>query len=300
MSDPVVRAIIVMHGRADDVIHCIKSAERVRYRPVDIIIVDNGAPPDQVERLGGVRIVSTGSNLGFAGGANAGIRAALDDGAEAMWLLNPDARPDPQCLRWMVRAMRRRPQVGIVGCRVLEALGDRIQSEGGRIVWEAGGRSELIGRGTIPSRLRRGPVRSVDFVSGASMLLRRDMINEIGLLDERWFLYFEETEYCVKARRAGWDVVVEPKAEVAHEFAPHNRLPETLIYYFVRNRIHFGLEYTEVPLERIVEDVGGFVTSWRRRIESDLPDRLRRFEQIVEMAFDDAKAGVWGPREGIG
>jgi len=95
MSDGPAAAIIVMHGRADDVLHCIRSIGRVRYGDLSVIVVDNGAPSDQVARLDGsdVRVVPSGENLGFAGGANVGIRAALEDD---LLVLRSEAQPEPE------------------------------------------------------------------------------------------------------------------------------------------------------------------------------------------------------------
>src|SRR4030066_281606 len=95
------------------------------------------------------------------------------------------------------------PGGGSVGPPILEAAAatPQVQSDGGRIVWEVGGRSELIGRGQAPER--GGGLQVVDFVPGAAMLVRRKVFYDIGLLPEEYFLYFEETEFCVRGAAAG-------------------------------------------------------------------------------------------------
>lgn len=133
------------------------------------------------------------------------------------------------------------------------------------------------------------------------MLVRSDVFGDVGLLPEDFFMYFEETEFCVRAAATGWKVAVEPRAEVVHRFGPAGGLPtETLVYYFVRNRLLFGMRHTEVPFDDLVADVESFVGSWRRRVTERVPQWLERFEQLVVMAVEDARAGVDGKREGVG
>jgi GT2 family glycosyltransferase len=298
-----VWAVVLNHREGADALRCLGALRRLRYRGLTRLVVDNASGPGEVAwlRSVGATVVESGGNLGYAGGNNVGIRLALEAGAEAVWVVNPDAYPEPGSLRRLVKVLRRHPEVGIVGPRILEAESatPRIQSDGGHIAWEAGGRSELIGRGTAPGR--GGEMRLVDFVPGAAMLVRRRVFEDIGLLPEEWFLYFEETDFCVRATRAGWKVAVDTGARVVHRFAAPDGLPaETLVYYFVRNRLLFGLRFTEVPFEALLADLEGFIASWRRRVQERKPEWLGRFEQLAALAVEDARAGVTGRREGVG
>ncbi len=303
MSRLSVWAVLLNHRDAMDTIRCHRALGRVRYRPLRIVVVDNNSGPGEVAwlRSVGAEVLESGSNQGYAAGNNLGIQSALDGGADAVWVLNPDTLPHPRSLRRLVEVLRRHPKVGIVGGRILEAdaSAPKVQSEGGRIDWDVGGRSELIGRGEAPAR--RAALRYVDFVPGAAMLVRSEVFGDIGLLPEDFFMYFEETEFCVRATAAGWKVAVEPGAEIEHRFSPAGGLPtETLIYYFVRNRLLFGKRHTEVPFDDLVADVQAFVGSWRRRVTERAPQWLDRFEELVGMAVEDAKAGVDGKRDGVG
>jgi GT2 family glycosyltransferase len=298
-----VWAVVLNHREAADTIRCLRALDKVRYRRLTPLVVDNASGPGEVAWLRslGATVVESGGNPGYAGGNNIGISFALERGAEAVWLVNPDAYVHRWSLRRLVRALRRHPEVGIVGPRILEAESatPKVQSDGGRIVWEVGGRSELIGRGNAPNR--GGGLRFVDFVPGAAMLVRRRVFEDIGLLPEEFFLYFEETEFCVRAAAAGWKVAVETGAQAVHRFASADGLPgETLLYYFVRNRLLFGQRHTEVPFEEQLADLEGFIASWRRRVQERNPRWLGRFEELVAMAVADARAGVTGRREGVG
>lgn len=298
-----VTAVVLNYREATDTLRCLRALDKVRYRRLSRLVVDNASGPGEVAwlRSAGATVVESGGNLGYAGGNNVGIRLARQAGAVAVWLVNADAYVYPSSLRRLVRVLRRHPEVGIVGPRLLEAESatPKIQSDGGHIDWEAGGRSELIGRGNPPTR--GGGLQTVDFVPGAAMLIRSRVFEDVGLLPEEYFLYFEETEFCVRARRAGWQVAVETAARAIHRFAAAGGLPtESLIYYFIRNRILFGRRHTSVPVEALLSDLEGFIASWRRRVEERDPEWHDRFEELVAMAVEDGRAGVTGRREGVG
>ncbi|NQV07047.1 glycosyltransferase family 2 protein, partial [bacterium] len=222
MSQPRVWAIVLNHRQAAQTLRAVEAVEKVKYRSghLTVCVVDNGSGEEDVAQLraGTPLVLESGGNLGYAGGNNVGIRAALEDGADAIWILNPDAEPMPRSLQWMVRVLGKHEKAGIVGCRILEGKADfpTIQSQGGRIDWAAGGRSILMRRGERANHLMRGGVQEVNFAPGASFVVRREVLEEIGLLPERYFMYFEETEFCVDAVKAGWKVMVTPWADVVH------------------------------------------------------------------------------------
>jgi GT2 family glycosyltransferase len=303
MAKRKVWAIVLNHEEAHTALRCLGALLAQRYPNLTVAAVDNDSGPDDVARLrtAPVEVLETGGNLGYAGGNNVGIRAALEDGADAVWIVNPDAVPSPKALGHMMRLLK--DPVGIVGSRVLDGSKEipTIESLGGAIDWEAGGSSILLEKDMQAPRWLRGRVRKVDFVPGASLLVRREVFEQIGLLPEEYFLYFEETEFCVRAADAGWRIVASPWADVEHRSSRGAGLPkETYLYYFVRNRILFGLRHSPVGFDALVEDVQPFIASWRRRVEEVDPSWLGRFEDLVAMAIDDARNGRMGRREGIG
>lgn len=300
MPRPETFAVIVNHRDAGETLGLVETLGR--HRGLNVLVVDNASGAGEVTRLqSAVEVIESGDNLGYAGGNNVGIRAALERGAEFVWLLNPDTAPRRRALPRMLKAMTGDDEIGIVGATLLEGSNPKtIQSQGGRIVWEAGGRSELISAGERYRRHRSGPPRAVDFTPGASMLVRRSVFEQIGLLPEDYFMYFEETEFCVSASRAGWRVVVPPGAAVVHDSARRSGLPsEVFVYYFVRGRIVFGSRHTSTPVDRMVEDLQPWIESWRRRVEKTDPRWLDRFEHLVTMAIEDGRAGVTGRKAGI-
>lgn len=114
-------------------------------------------------------------------------------------------------------------------------------------------------------------------------------------------MYFEETEFCLRAGRAGFRIVVSPWADVVHHTARSGGLPgEVYLYYFVRNRLLFGMRHTLAAFDDMVDDLGPFLEGWRRRVERVDRSWMPRFDELVTTAIEDARQGVTGRRRGIG
>ena len=198
-----VAAVVLNWNGFEDTKLCVESL-RAQDSPLEIVVVDNGSEDgsaDRIEReLPDVRLIRSEHNLGFAGGANLGIRAAVRRGADCLWLLNNDAQAAPGALEALLAELDRDPRVGIVGGVLSEAFG------GGR-----------IGMWTGTTRFVQEPGERLDYVTGGCMLLRREMLETVGLFDDRFFFYFEDADLCLRARQAGWRLAVAPDAHVEHE-----------------------------------------------------------------------------------
>jgi hypothetical protein len=138
----------------------------------------------------------------------------------------------------------------------------------------------------------------VDYVTGAGMLLRVAMIRQVGLIPEDWFLYFEETEYNLRARDAGWRIMVDPRSRLHHFQRSTGQLPRpTYIYYFVRNRYRFGIERAGASPDEVESDLAGFVAAWRQKAELAKPEWVPTYDLLVTTAKDDGLAGKTGWRD---
>ncbi len=196
-----------------------------------VLIVDNASPDGDGDRLAGhlerlgepsVRLIRSPRNGGFAAGNNLAFAALGDLGwtPDAVLLLNPDAAMRPGALREMARVMERGPRVGVVGARLENPDGStwvaafRFPSMMGEFARDAGG--PFVRRWPVLAEDMEAPGR-VDWVSGAAMLVRRELIDDLGGMDEGYFLYFEEIDFMLQATRAGWEVWHAPAALILHD-----------------------------------------------------------------------------------
>ncbi len=294
---PSVAIIILNWNGREDTLACLESLARLEYPSFHIIVVDNGSTdgsPETIRRaFPQTEVLETGANLGYAGGNNRGLKAALARPFPYILLLNNDTLVAPDFLTHLVRAADR--TAGIVGPTIYYA--DRpevIWTAGGAIDWRRGD-TRMIGLDAV-DRGQFGTVpREVDFVSGCAMLVRRDVPERIGLLDERFFLYYEEVEWCVRARRAGFRILHVPQAKVWHRIAPQAQAESpTVHYYMTRNRLLF-LALTGAGWRAWLSTAADYVRtllSWSLRPRWRHKGRQRR---AMARAIADAWRGRWGP-----
>lgn len=218
MSAPFVFAITLNWNRRDDTLECLDSLMQLTYPNVRLLVVDNGStdgsPQAIAKRFPRVEQLVNPENLGFAAGFNVGLKHALEKGADLIFILNNDTLVARDMLEPLVAAIGP-PDVGIVSPAIYYASSpDQIWSTGG-------GRSRLTsdmtgnhGRGQKITQ-----VSEREFLSACAMLIKRCVLEHVGLFDERFFVYYEDSDYCLRARRAGFRLLVVPQARVWHKVA---------------------------------------------------------------------------------
>lgn len=217
-----VTAIVLHWGDPAITAKCLESLRRSAVHGLDVLVIDNGTPDRGGERLARDFPMFTHlrneANLGFAGGNNVGLRRALDSGAEFALLLNNDTEVRPGAIEALVAAAEADPRIGMVNPKILH-------HEPRGLIWFAGGRHSLwtgqvrhLGRGEGDRGQwdRPGPQ---SFATGCALLVRRATLEQIGLLDESLFMYAEDLDWSLRARRAGWTLWFEPRAAVTHREA---------------------------------------------------------------------------------
>ncbi len=296
---PRVYTIVLNYQRSDDTVRCVASLRQSTYRNQFLVVVDNGsdaaARAELTAGIGATPLIQSEENLGFAGGNNLGLRYALDRDADYVWILNPDTTVEPESLERLAQTMSRFPEAGIVGSRLVRGDdGTTVLFNGGTIDWSQGGKPVLPDMGKPEEDVKAKTVTAIDYATGASMLVRRQLFDEIGLLPERYFLYFEETDFNIRARRAGWKVLLEPRSRVLHFRRSWGSVPAPYyVYYFARNRILFGRTFTSAPLETMLEDLERSLSQWRKKIA---PSFSEAYERLVAAAIADGTEGRDGVR----
>lgn len=240
---PKVAIIVLNWNNRADTVECIRSLEGVSYPDFEAVVVDNGSSDGSEAAIKaafpGLRVIQTGRNLGFAGGNNVGIRDALARGFDYVLLLNNDTVVDPGFLGEMINAGESGPSTGIVGPRIYYF------SEPGRI-WYAGGtvdywkgRLEHVGFNAMDGD-EYGRAGDTMLVAGCAMLIKRQVFEKIGLLYEPMFLYFEDSDFCARASRAGYRIAYAPSAKVWHKVSQTTaKLKGVQSYYNIRNWLLF-------------------------------------------------------------
>jgi len=254
--------IIVLNWNGEKyIISCLQSLRRLAVRPhrIEVIVVDNTSTDHSVglikKKFPQLLLIQAGQNLGYAGGNNIGLQYALDQGSDFAWIVNPDVQVHPQSLA-LLEAASTHPDGGIFGSKCYFAKGyefhkDRYTpSQLGQVIWYAGGKidwANLITQHIGIDEVDIGQynqTRETDTVTGTSFFIRRQVLEQIGLIDPKYFLYYEETDLCVRASRAGWKLYYVPESIVWHRVGQASGIGSPLAdYYTTRNRLLFGLRW---------------------------------------------------------
>lgn len=304
-TGPRVVTVVLNYRHYDDTLRCVASLQASTFLDHHIIVVDNTEPEKQwagfrsmLDRC--VELIDGGGNNGFAAGCNLGIQRGLDLGAEYIWLVNPDMMVGPDTLAQLLATADHHSDAGVVGCRILDdQRSPRILFNGGVIDADRGGSTWHLDQGTADGKVP-DELREVDYVTGACFLVRRSVVRRVGLMPEDYFLYFEETDWCLRIRAAGWRLLIAPDARAWHFKRSTGNLPAPYyMYYMLRNRVHFSKRHFGSEFEATRADMNEFVERWRAKVEEHAPEHVGTFDKLVEIAFEDGRNGRLGRRDDI-
>lgn len=219
---PLVYIILVTWNRKDDTLECLRSLKKISYPRYRILVVDNASADGTQEAVRSefpdVEYIYNQRNLRYGGGNNVGIRHALDCGAEYLLLLNNDTTVASDFLTQLVDAAEKNPIVGMAGPKIyFYDQPNRIWYAGGKISWWQGWLSHRGIREIDTGQYNRE--EPTDFITGCCILARKNVIENIGLLDESYFIYGEDVDWCLRARNAGFTLLYVPNANVWHKLS---------------------------------------------------------------------------------
>lgn len=239
ISEPFIAIIILNWNGKRDTLACLDSLKNLNYTNFQTILVDNGSSDDSVaairEKFPTVTLLETGENLGFAGGNNVGIEHALKLGVDALLLLNNDTEVDPDLLTAFAKQLNAHPEAGILGATIyLFDEREKLDHLGGK--WNKRRAAfDFIGHREISQTVK---TEKLDYVCGAALLARREVFEKIGLLEARFFLIWEEADFCQRAKKAGMLSLTCPEARIWHKVSASfvGGKPHTT-YFWWRNRL---------------------------------------------------------------
>ncbi len=226
---PSVTVIVVAWNQVEITLDCLTNVGQLDYANQSTLLVDNGSDPPLAAAVDGhfpaVESLRLPRNLGFAGGYNAGIRRALAGGAPFLLLLNNDAFPAADVLSRLVAEMTTAGDIGLVTAKIYYA-------DDPQRIWTVGANLNVFldlqdgGEGQMDAGQWDDP-RDVEFAPFCAILVRREVFETVGLLDEGFFLYYEDMDYCRRARAAGWRIRLCPSAHVRHKVSTSSGGGET-------------------------------------------------------------------------
>jgi GT2 family glycosyltransferase len=238
-------AVVILNFKVKEAtLNCIESVKKSSWKNLEIIVVDNNSGDgleEAIKKVSGINFIQTGSNLGYTGGNNIGIKQAVKMGAGYVFVLNADTLIENKTVENLVKAAED-DRVGIVGPKIL--FPDK------ETVWFAGGifdTANVLGSHRGVDEKDQGQYETlteIDYATGGAMFVKSDVFEKIGFFDDHYFLYYEDSDFCFRARKAGFKIVYQPKAVVLHHNAQSTGLGSPLQDYFItRNRMLFAFKF---------------------------------------------------------
>jgi GT2 family glycosyltransferase len=304
MSAPTLAVVIVNWNGGHLLDACLTSVIEQEPAPSRVIVVDNGSTDGSLAHLRSrwpqVVALDTGSNLGFAGGNNLGIRDALAAGAEYVLLLNNDAQLLPGALGELLASLEAAgPAAWAAAPKILyRANPDVVWSAGGRFDWWRG---LSIDRGwNERDRGQYDRPELMEFANACCLLVRAQIFREVGLLDDGYFMYFEDSELSARAGRRGARVAYRPAARVLHDVQGSSGgtaggSSPVALYYWTRNRCRFVARNVRGPVRRFAAHAYVIGTRAVRMAQAVLAGRRQEARLIGRALIDGYLRGATGP-----
>jgi len=236
--EPLVYIIILNYNGGEEIIECLQGCQKIHYPRFRILVVDNASSDHSVAQIKKqfkeVTVIQNQENLGFAAGNNVGIKYALSQKADYVLLLNNDTVVSKDFLTKMIPLAEKEASIGIVVPKILYYQSNTL--------WEGWGKKidYIRGRVTVSAEETINQPQETNHATGCAMLIKRAVFEKIGFLPEDYFMYFEDIDFSLKARKAGFKIFYQPEAVIWHRFnrgtSPINQ------YYWQRSRVVFVLK----------------------------------------------------------
>lgn len=270
MTKPGIKigVIVLNYNGWKNTLECVKSLKQSRkhLKEVEIIVVDNNSIDNSVSHLSkieGISLICNKENLGYSGGNNIGIKYALKNHCDSILIINNDTFVDELFFKKMLIGSQ---MSDIVSPKIYFAPGFEYhksrysKTDLGKVIWYAGGRIDwenIIGKHVGVDEVDTGQfekMESTDFATGACMLAKKEVFEKIGTFDEKYFLYLEDMDFCVRAKNAGMKITFFPEAVIWHKNAASSGGSGSKLqdYYITRNRLLFAFKFAKLKTKLAV------------------------------------------------
>lgn len=244
MIDQHLAIVVLNWNNAGDTVSCLDSLAKLKYPDPWIIVVDNGSSDNSVAQIRAahpdVTLIETGANLGYAGGNNVGINQALAVGAEAVCILNNDVTVEPDFLSPLIAVLQDQTDVGVATPLVAEQIesGSHVWALGSAVNWRTAAVTRQHASEPVASWRQQTPFE-VEIASGSAMLVKSEVFQRVGLIDEEFFLYYEEVDWSLNVRQSRYRVLAVPSSVVWHTVSASLGVTSPVIdYYMLRNHLY--------------------------------------------------------------
>jgi GT2 family glycosyltransferase len=280
---PKVFIIILNYNGKDCLNETLTGVFRLEYANLEVVLVDNNSTDGSFEMARGnfskAVLIKNSQNIGFAAGMNVGIRYALERGADYVLLLNYDVEVPRDFLAILVEDMEKDPKIGIASPLILENTG-AVWFSGGKINWWR------MRAGQEQFNLKENNLSS-DYISGCAMIIRKEVFRKVGLLDEDYFLYYEDTDFSFKAKATGYKLLVSSRSHIKHLEKSQQNIPQKT-YWLVLSALKFFKKNTPLYLKPWI-----ILFSWARRLKNwrEVIFYKKDMAETVQKAYRDFYAG---------
>ncbi|EKE21977.1 MAG: hypothetical protein ACD_7C00086G0029 [uncultured bacterium] len=279
MNYPKVFIIILNYNGKNILKNTLESVYKINYPNYQVVVVDNASTDGSFEEarllFGKFNFIKNNYNAGFAAGNNVAIKWSLEKMADYIFLLNNDAIIEKDTLLTLINEAKKDSDVGILSPIIYKESEKKIWFSGGRINWLKM-RNEHVNN-----------IKKTQYITGCAMLIKKEVFKKIGLLDEKFFLYYEDADFSLRATRNKFKLKIVPSAKVFHLERSSENLNK--IYYLVFSGILFFRKNSNYPMRAYIE-----IYLMIRKIKNKydiLAGKNKERALLVKKAYDDAG---WG------
>lgn len=251
----------------NNTLECVESLKKINISDLKltILVVDNGSSEELKLKSGSsgkikIKVIKNEKNLGFSGGHNVGIKHALGQGADYVVILNNDTYVDENFIDELLKAAKRDNKIGILSPKIYFAPGFEFhkdkysKKEQGKVFWYAGGGMDwanVIGHHRGVDEVDKGQFDKTvetELATGCCMLIKREVFDKVGMFDDKYFLYYEDADLCMRAKKNSFKIIFVPSSIIWHKNAGSGGGSGSVLqdYYIARNRLIFGFRYAPI------------------------------------------------------
>jgi hypothetical protein len=293
MNHPKVYVIILNWNGLQDTLECLESVYKLDYTNFQVIVVDNGSRDNSAavirENYPQVIIIENRENLGYTGGNNMAMHYAMDHESDYIWLLNNDTVVEPDTLSNLITAAKNSPNIGLISPIIYDYYNpNKIQFCGSYIDWNK--QVIVYTRSVEESKIWQNTYSQLMCLWGTALLIKRDLIKNIGYLNDRFYAYWEDTEFSMRSIEGGYRNVVELSARIRHKINLGTGRSTVYFYYMARNKYFFWMKYLRGVNK---------LYYLRKYFSGIIEDFAVRLEYIGTEHGDAVLDGAWGAICGI-